>query len=170
MILKNRLTILSVLLTGFLSLNNLEPQTIKHKIETISDFNQNPYAKFIDSKFKYKEQEIVGDDFEEHIIYLGDMKLKNMQTIYILTSFKTIQAASVKHGQSKILILNAEKDLINHYTLDLPEELPYKTSRNILFFHRYNEDHNKIGKIRVKIEDELPEMICIGPDGCYNKQ
>jgi hypothetical protein len=170
MILKKRFIILSIFLTGFFSLNNLESQSLKYNIETLSDFNQNAYSKFIDSKFKCKEQKIVGDDFEERIIYLGKMKLKGMQTMYILTSHKSIKAASVKHGQSKILFLNTDKELINHYSLDIPEELPYKISRNILFFHRYNEDYDKIGKTRVKIEDELPEVICIGPDGCFYRQ
>jgi hypothetical protein len=133
-----------------------------------STSGQTDYSIYVNSKFKLKPQLLSGTDFEESVTYLGELKLGKGQIFYVLTSFLKIQAAIVKHGIVKIYILDINKKLVREYRLNLPEELPYKIKNNSLYFHYADANTSKLKIFINKIGPELPELICVGPDGgCY---
>jgi len=124
------------------------------------------YAKYVVTKLKTKKQRIKEENLEEIITYLGDIQLDG-KLYYVLTSFRSIQAALVKHGHSTIYILDSKKRIVKEYELGLPEELPFKIESNKLYFH-YKDSKTKKRKIYInKIEKELPELMCVEPDNCY---
>lgn len=133
------------------------------------NFQQNEYSKYVNSKLKNKEQIISGVDFEENIKYLGKLTLKNKKEYYVLTSINTIKAAIAEHGQAKIIFLNEAKKIGKQYIVDMQGELPFKVAGNKLFF-KYNEYPNKEETIITKIDQDLPDMLCIGDYDCFPSQ
>lgn len=130
--------------------------------------NQQDYSKYVDSKLKLKTQKLTGADFEESITYLGDLTLYNGQVFYVLTSFRTVQAALVKHGHTDIFILDINKKIFRQYSLNLPEELPFRVKRGSLYFHYQDENTGDIKVFANKLGNELPKLMCVGPNGnCY---
>jgi hypothetical protein len=133
-----------------------------------SSTEQTDYSLYVNSKFKLKTQIIRRTDYEESVTYLGELKLEKGQIFYVLTSFKKIQAAIVKHGVVNIYILDINKKLVREYRLNLPEELPFKVKNNSLYFHYAEANTLKLKIFINKIGPELPKLICVGPDnGCY---
>jgi hypothetical protein len=129
---------------------------------------QTDYSIYVNSKCKLKPQIITGTDFEESITYLGELKLGKGQIFYVLTSFKKIQAALVKHGIVSIYILDINKKLEREYKLDSEEELPFKVKNNSLYFHYLEGNTSTLKTFINKIGPGLPELMCVGPDGgCY---
>lgn len=124
------------------------------------------YAKYVVTKLKTKKQQFKKENFEETIVYLGDIHV-NGKLYYVLTSFKRIQAALVKHGHSTIYILDSKKRIVKEYGLGLPEELPFKVENNCLYFHYKDSKTNKQKTYTNRIEKELPELMCVEPDNCY---
>jgi hypothetical protein len=129
---------------------------------------QTDYSKYINSKCKLEPQIIAGTDFEESITYLGKLKLNKGQTLYVLTSYKEIQFALVKHGVVTTYFFDFNKKLVRQYRLNSKDELPFKVKNNSLYFH-YLEGKTTILKTYInKIGSELPDLICVGPEGgCY---
>jgi hypothetical protein len=129
---------------------------------------QTDYSIYVNSKFKLKPQIITRTDSEERITYLGELKLGKGQIFYVLTSFKKIQAALVKHGVVSIYFLDINKKLKKEYRLASEEELPFKVKKNCLYFHYNEANTSKLKTFINKIGTELPRLICVGPDGgCY---
>jgi hypothetical protein len=124
------------------------------------------YAKYVVPKFRTKKQHIKEENLEETIIYLGDIQIDG-KIFYVLTSFKRIQAALVKHGHSIIYILDSKKRIVMEYELGLPEELPFKIENNSLYFHYKDLKTNKHKTFLNRIEKKLPELMCVNPDDCY---
>ena len=124
------------------------------------------YAKYVVTKLKTKKQRLKEENLEETIVYLGDIHVDG-KLYYVLTSFKQIQAALVKHGHSTIYILDTRKRIVREYELGVPEELPFKVENNSLYFHYKDSRTNKIKTYINRIEKELPELICVEPDNCY---
>jgi hypothetical protein len=131
------------------------------------NFQSEGYSKYVNSKLKNKEQKISGIDYEESIKYLGKLKLENRKVYFVLTSFKTIQGAIIKHGQSKIIFLEDEKKIERQYIVDLPEQLPFKIGGDKLFFKNYGSKDNII---ITKLGHDLPDLLCIGDHDCYPYQ
>jgi len=159
-----RLIIKHLILFFILSMNCMSSEDIvsenKYKIE------QYEYSKYVSLKLKTKIQKVTGNDFEENIVYLGDIRV-NGQLYYILTSFKVVQTAIIKHGHSEIYILNSKKKTVKQYNLGLPEELPFKVENNSLCFYYKDIKTNQTKTFINKIEKELPELMCVEPDNCY---
>jgi hypothetical protein len=133
------------------------------------NFQQTEYSKYVATKLKNKEQIISGVEYEENIKYLGRLKLKNKKEYFVLTSFKTFKAAIVEHGQAKIIFLNEDKKIKRQYIVDMQGELPFKVAGNKLFF-KYSEYPNKEETIITKIDQDLPDMLCIGDYDCFPSQ
>jgi hypothetical protein len=137
------------------------------QVEDIHTDVPQDYSKYIDVNLKNKTQELSGKNFEEKIVYLGDLRTDDHKKFHVLTSFKTFQAAIVKHGHSNIYILDTDKNVIKQYPLSIPEELPFKIEKNSLCFH-YKDPRTHEDKIFMnKIEDKLPVVMCVQPGSYY---
>jgi len=169
-----KLKIIQGLLFLFVSTSCYATTTDKFEINTTINFisedstnsESTEYAKYVVTKFKTKKQKIKEENLEETIVYLGDIHVGGKQ-YYVLTSFRRIQAALVKHGHSTIYILDSKKRIVKEYELGLPEELPFKVENNSLYFHYKDSRTNKIKIYMNRIEKELPELMCLEPDNCY---
>ena len=154
----------------FLILVLLLPASINFNARGSSQNNgeQTDYSIYVNSKYKSKPQIVTGTDFEESITYLGELKLGKGQILYVVTSFKKVQAAVVRHGVVSIYILDINKKKVREYRLDSDKELPFKVKNNSLYFHYTETNTSKLRTFINKIGPELPELICVGPDGgCY---
>jgi hypothetical protein len=124
------------------------------------------FAKYVVTKLKSKKQNIKEENSEETIVYLGEIQV-NGKLFYVLTSFRRIQSALIKHGHSTIYILDSIKRIVKNYELGLPEELPFMIKNNSLYFHYKDSKTNKRKTYIYRIEKELPEFICVEPDNCF---
>ena len=88
---------------------------------------------------------------------------------YVVTEFYTVQAAIQLHGYSSIIFLDKNRMVAAKYLVNLPEELPEKVVENALVFN-YPNQAGKHSKHKQLIGGELPELICVGPDNCFQKQ
>ena len=141
-------------------------ETTNTRYEDTSYSDSTEYAKYVGTKFETKKQNIKKENLEETIIYLGNIQIDGKK-FYVLTSFKRIQVALVKHGHSIIYILDSKKRIVKEYELGLPEELPFKIENNSLYF-RYKDSKTNKRKIYInRIEKELPELMCVKQDDCY---
>src|ERR1035437_4298234 len=104
-----RLIILHVILFLIVSMNCKPCEYIIS--ESNKNIEHNEYSKYVSLGLKSKTQKVRGNDFDDSIVYLGDIRV-NGQLFYILTSFKVVQAAIIKHGHSEIYILNSKKKTV----------------------------------------------------------
>lgn len=84
---------------------------------------------------------------------------------YVAKEFYILQAALIMHGHSRILFFNKDKKLTATYYLDDAGKLPYKLSRNSLYFKRIRGKKELIQV--VKVRTQLPIPLCVNPDDCY---
>lgn len=124
------------------------------------------YSKYVLTNLKGKKQLYKEEYLEETIIYLGNIQVDG-KLFHVLTSYKQIQAAIVKHGHSTLYLLDSKKRIVKGYELGLPEELPYKVVSNCLYFHYRDSKTNKQKRYINKIDKELPEQMCVEPGNCY---
>jgi len=98
--------------------------------------------------------------------FLGLIKDSNGNVVfYVAKEYYTVEAALVMHGQSRILFFSIDKKLTAAYYLDDRGKLPYKLSRNSLYFKR-TRDGKELIQV-VKIRTKLPIPLCVTPDDCY---
>jgi hypothetical protein len=137
----------------------LEPPKIKEVIEYPD------YSKFVSPNVRNKPQYITGKDFEDSIFYLGSIMTNDKQKFHIITSFLRVQAAIVKHGHSRIYFLDSSKKTARAYTeLD---NLPFKLKNNKLYFKYWPGESGKPKIHTVNLDEGPPEVLCIGPEGCF---
>lgn len=108
-------------------------------------------------------------DFKTKIIYLGIIhNSKNDTLLYVLTENYNVKAAIQWHGHSRIVFLGKNKKIKGFYSLNLPEELPYKLASNTLYF----KDKTTKTVTKQKISGALPDLICVKPDNaeCFEKE
>jgi hypothetical protein len=132
-------------------------------------FGQTDYAKFVIADNVERKQVVsTSDGSSDEIIYLGEIKDKNGETIYhVLTVFRLVQAAIVKHGHAEVVFLDKSLGLTKKYNLGLPEELPFMLKDNSLSFY-YTEEKTKDRKIfQREINRQLPSLLCVSPNVCY---
>ena len=133
-----------------------------------SQTKERDYSKFINQYRVYEPRTIKRKNTTEKIVYLGELKLKD-SLYYLITSFKTVKAALVDHGHSTVYILDSNKKNIKTYLLDAPEQIPFKLEDNSLYFN-YLDEMTKTNKVFIyKIEDKIPELLCVDPtfEECY---
>ena len=132
-------------------------------------FGQPDYAKFVKADKVEKKQLIsTSDGSSEEIIYLGEIKDKKGETIYyVLSVFRLVQAAIVKHGHSDVIFLDKDLKFRKRYELHLPEELPFKLNNNSLSFNYWDTDSKKKKIYSARIDNELPELLCVSPYACF---
>ncbi|MES2617295.1 MAG: hypothetical protein V4613_05420 [Bacteroidota bacterium] len=122
---------------------------------------------YIDSSLKFKSHLIVEEEFTDNIINLGSITTANGQNYHVLTSFRLIETATGKRGNTTIYFLNEKKQIVQRYHLDMRNELPFKIKDNKLYFN-YIDSLTKNRKVFTeKIEFEWPELICVSPYSCY---
>jgi hypothetical protein len=108
----------------------------------------------------------VDDSTRSERTFLGVIKNSNGKVVfYVAKEFYTVQTALVMHGHSRILFFNNDKKLTAAYNVDGPGELPYKLSRNSLYF-KVTRDGNELIQI-INVRAKLPVPLCILPDDCY---
>jgi hypothetical protein len=105
------------------------------------------------------------DGIESERAFLGRVMQSKRVIYYIAREYYSTPAAAVRHGHSRILFFKADKKLAAAYYVDGPEELPYKLSRNSLYF-RYFRGGKELIQI-VRIFKDLPIPICVKPDDCF---
>jgi hypothetical protein len=131
-------------------------------------YGQTDYANLVKADNVERKRVISTGDGSEEVIYLGEIKAENGETIYhVLTVFRLVQAAIVKHGQSEIIFLDKDLKFRKHYELGLPDELPFKLNDNSLCFNYADNTYKERKIFRTRIEKELPKLLCVSPDTCY---
>jgi hypothetical protein len=90
---------------------------------------------------------------------------KGNVVFYVAKEFYTVQAALIMHGHSRLLFFNNNKKLAAAYYLDDPSELPYKLTRNSLYFKCTRDGKELI--LVVNVRRKLPVPLCVMPDDCY---
>lgn len=130
-------------------------------------FGQRDYAKFVLAEnIKRKQVVSMNDGSSEEIIYLGEVKDKDGEAIYhILSVFRLVQAAIVKHGHTEVVFLDRSLGLTKKYSLGLPEELPFRLKDNSLYFYYTEGKARKI--FHMEISQQLPGLLCVSPNACY---
>lgn len=109
-----------------------------------------------------------GDGGSEEVIYLGKILTENGETTYhVLSVFSLVQAATVKHGHSEIIFLGKDLKFVKHYEVALPDELPFTLKDNSLNFIYVDISSQERRIFRNRIDDELPELLCVSPYACY---
>jgi len=95
--------------------------------------------------------------------YLGELSIVNdKHKYYVISQFYTVQSAISKHGHSRIIILDSNKNVAKIYNLDMPHQLPKKIEANNLIFKFDDEEY------KLQFEDEFPKLICLPNNkGCY---
>ncbi|MFC6997834.1 hypothetical protein [Rufibacter roseus] len=108
-------------------------------------------------------------DSESTITYLGTIKNEKGKVVFfVVKEFIRIQAAKQKHGRSTILFFDNQKNKIAEYRVNLPDELPKKLIKNILYFTAKDSKGNRI-EHQQEISITLPEYICVSSEECFNK-
>ena len=98
--------------------------------------------------------------------FLGTIKNGNGKTkYYVVKEFLRIKAAVVYHGHSRILFFGPKKELVLQSILSMPYELPFKLSKNSLYF-KYKV--NNLTKTFILSINPVPKMICVDPKSCYD--
>ena len=69
----------------------------------------------------------------------------------------TVQAATGKHGHSRLIFTDKEGKTIKIYTVDLPEELPTGIKNNGLTF----------GETTMRYVS-LPDLFCVQNGACFD--
>lgn len=132
-------------------------------------YGQADYARFVGPGKRGERQRIdVGDGGSEEVVYLGTIHDKNGQTLYhVLSVFRLVQAAIVKHGHPEVIVLDNSLALLKKYSLGLPAELPFFLKNNSLSFY-YADAKTQARKVFLNvIGEQLPEHLCVSPNICY---
>lgn len=108
-------------------------------------------------------------DFKTKITCLGIIHNSRNDTLfYVLTENYNVKAAIQWHGHSRIVFLGKNKKIKGFYSLNSPEELPYKLAGNTLFF----KGKTTGTVVKQKISGTLPDVICVMPGNaeCFEKE
>ena len=127
-------------------------------LTSINSFSQN-YCSYINEDSVGVKWHEKSDTTESTITYLGKVVNDSGQICYyVLTEFSRVKAANNWHGQSTLIFLNEEKELISRIELGLPSDLPQKIEENRLCFSN--------GFVFI-LEDSPPKIVCVAKDDCY---
>ena len=141
--------------------NNMKGKILSEKFKT-SESQLKFYKTFINSQNINKLKIITKKHTKTEIKYLGKIKdLDKLKSYDVITNFRIwgIGQMLSPRGFSEVAFINEDKIII--YNLSMPDELPTKIERNILYF-----THEK-SKIGISISGGLPPILCIPEIGCY---
>jgi hypothetical protein len=108
------------------------------------------------------------EGFESWRTYLGNiLDAKGNLKYYVIKEYFEIQAAIVKHGNTRLCFLDKDKKLVKQYLLSSPEELPFLLKNNTLYFRYREQTSSKSTVYKQKISEKLPSLMCVEPNNCY---
>jgi hypothetical protein len=121
--------------------------------------------KFV-SNLKVNEKKVRNSkEGKKETLYLGDIKNEKGKSLFhIVSQYSFVKATS--HGFSTIYYLDEGYNVIQHYELGNPEELPFQLLDNQLYFNYTDEEGNKRVFVN-KVGSSLPKTICVAPKNCY---
>lgn len=135
--------------------NDKKEVDISREIQSEDSDRFNKYI--VENKIGLKQTETDQDSNIFETIYLGHLKVGS-ENLYVLSQFYSIQAAIVRHGNSRIIFLDQNGDTKRIYILSMPDELPTEIKNNKL----------KLGELYFdEFENGLPKLICVPQGGCY---
>jgi len=140
---------------------NMNGEILSEKFNT-SHSQLKFYKSFINSKNTNRPKTITEKHTKTEIKYLGKIKdLDGLNSYDVITNFQIwgIGQMLSPRGRSEVAFINKDKIII--YNLAMPDELPEKIEKNILYFRH---EQTKIG---ISILGGLSPMLCIPEIGCY---